>query len=273
MTVLADLHTHSTASDGQYTPTELVHLAKDQGLEVLAITDHDTVDGLDEAVLAGERLKLRVIRGIEFAAKEYHTFHILGYGFDPNDYTLAVLCGDLKAGRDQRAPRIISYLKEQGVEVSLAEVEELAGGNIVGRPHFAQALIRRGYVSDSREAFGRYLDTEEFHQQVERPKPAARVCVETIKKAGGWVSLAHPNQIRVDNETLESIIQELASYGLDAIECFYPQYTPEQQAFYFHLAEKYGLHLTGGSDFHGELIKPNICMSTLALNLDWLTEN
>lgn len=268
--MFADLHTHSTASDGQYTPSELVRLARGHGLEVLALTDHDTTDGLDEALRAGEALGLRVIRGIELSAREYPTFHILGYDIDPGTPALSALCREMKAGRNERSLRIIHFLDEQEVHISLAEVEELADGNIIGRPHFAQVLTRHGYVSSNREAFDRYLDTPEFLRQVERPKPSARVCMETIKSAGGRVSLAHPYQIGVDNETLERIVRELRGWGLDAIECYYPQYSPEQQRFYLHLAEKYQLHITGGSDFHGERVKPDTVLAALPLEVDWL---
>ena len=268
--MLCDLHTHSAASDGQYTPSELVRLAKKRGIEVLALTDHDTVDGLEEAVRAGERMGIRVIRGIELSAREYPTFHILGYGLDPETPALSHLCRELKAGRDQRAPRIIAFLEEQGVPIPLSEAEELAGGRIVGRPHFAQVLVRHGYVSSNREAFDRYLDTEEFRRRVERPKPPVQACVETIRAAGGKASLAHPYQIGVDNEKLESIVRELAGFGLDAMECYYPKYTPEQQNFYLQLARRYGLHATGGSDFHGERVKPDVELAALEMEADWL---
>lgn len=270
MMQLSDLHTHSTASDGQYTPSELVQRAKGCGIEVLALTDHDTMDGLDEAVQAGDELGLKVIRGIEFSAKEYPTFHILGYNVDPGAPALAALCQNMKEGRDLRSMRIISFLKEKGVDISLEEVEDLAGGNIVGRPHFAQVLTRHGYVANNREAFDRYLDTDEFHQRVERRKPPVKKCVEVIKAAGGKASLAHPYQIGVDDERLEEIVKELSGWGLDAIECYYPKFTPEQQKFYLHLAEKYHLHVTGGSDFHGERVKPDVRLSTLRLETEWI---
>lgn len=271
MSMLCDLHTHSAASDGQYKPAELVRLAKDRGLEALALTDHDTTDGLEEAVRAGETLGLRVIRGIEFSAREYHTFHILGYRIDPESSGLAALCREMKAGRDKRSLRIIRFLKEQGIDISLSEVEELAGGGIVGRPHFAQALTRHGYVSDNRQAFDRYLDTEEFHRWVERPKPPVKACIAAIKAAGGKASLAHPYQIGVDDRALEGLVRELAECGLDAIECYYPKYSLDQQAFYLRLAEKYRLHITGGSDFHGEKVKPDVRLSALSLSLEWLS--
>ena len=270
MPLFCDLHTHSTASDGQYTPAELVRLAHGRGLNALALTDHDTVDGVSEAARAGEALGLRVIPGIELSAREYKTYHILGYAFDPADPGLNALCGQMKDGRDKRALRIIGYLAEKGFPLELSEIEDIAGGNLIGRPHFAQAMLRHGYVKDLREAFDRWLDTDEFLERVERKKPPVRECVETIKAAGGKVSLAHPYQIGVDDETLDAIVRELAGYGLDAIECYYPKFTPEQQAYYLRLAERYGLHVTGGSDFHGERVKPDIALAALELEIDWL---
>ena len=162
MIFTADLHTHSTASDGQYTPTQLVGLAKDKGLQLLALTDHDTLDGLEEAVQAGEALGLRVLRGVELSAKEHHNFHILGYGFGAEAPGLKELCDKLRDGRDDRKYRILAYLKEKGMELTLEEVEELAGGDIIARPHFARAMVRRGYVASNREAFDRFLDTKEY---------------------------------------------------------------------------------------------------------------
>lgn len=264
-----DLHTHTTASDGQYFPSELVQMAKQQGLETIAVTDHDTVDGLREAVRAGEQHGLRVIPGIELSAKEYHTFHILGYGFSPDSPILRKFCRRMKARRDGRSQRLLAFLREKGVELSLSEVAEIAGGDIIGRPHFAQAMVRRGYVSTNREAFDRYLDTEEFHEKVERDKPSAQECIQAIKASGGKVSLAHPYQIGLSDEELETLVKQLKDWGLDAIECWYPKYTRSQQAFYLHLTEKYRLHQTGGSDFHGERVKPDIELAKLMLDLDW----
>ncbi len=270
MTVTADLHTHSTASDGQYTPSELVRMAKDCGLTVMALTDHDTLDGLDEAVQTGEQLSLKVLRGVELGAREYRSLHILGYGFSPDAPNLQKLCQELKCGRDERKYRIIDFLHEKGIDISLAEVEDLAGGDIIARPHFAQVMVRRGYVQSTREAFEHYLDTDEY-QRIERKKPDAQTCVNTIKEAGGKAALAHPYQVKLEDEALEALVRRLAGYGLDAIECYYPRHKQEQQMFYLQLAQKYGLHVTGGSDFHGERVKPDIQLARLSLNLDWLS--
>ncbi len=270
MGVLCDLHTHTAASDGQYTPAELVGLAKQRGLSVLAVTDHDTIAGVDEAQRAGSALGVQVIRGVELSAKEHPNCHILGYGFRDGDTELARLCGQFRAGRDERKYKIVEFLREKGVDVELSEVEELAGGEVIARPHFAQVMVKHGYVSTNREAFDRYLDTEEFRQKVKRFKADARTCVEAIKAAGGKVSLAHPYQMGLPDGELEALVERLKGWGLDAIECFYPKYTPEQQAFYLHLAEKYQLHQTGGSDFHGERVKPDVELAALELVLDWL---
>ncbi len=272
MRVLCDLHTHTAASDGQYTPAELVGLAKQRGLSVLAVTDHDTIAGVDEAQRAGSALGVQVIRGVELSAKEHPNCHILGYGFRDGDTELARLCGQFRAGRDERKYKIVEFLREKGVDVELSEVEELAGGEVIARPHFAQVMVKHGYVSTNREAFDRYLDTEEFRQKVKRFKADARTCVEAIKAAGGKVSLAHPYQMGLPDGELEALVERLKGWGLDAIECFYPKYTPEQQAFYLHLAEKYQLHQTGGSDFHGERVKPDVELAALELELDWLVQ-
>ena len=270
MKVQADLHTHTTASDGQYAPAELVGLAKQRGLSVLAVTDHDTIAGVDEAQRVGSALGVQVIRGVELSAKEHPNCHILGYGFRDGETELARLCEQFRAGRDERKYKIVEFLRGKGVDVELSEVEELAGGEVIARPHFAQVMVKHGYVSTNREAFDRYLDTEEFRQRVKRFKADAKTCVETIKAAGGKVSLAHPYQMGLLDDELDVLVGQLKGWGLDAIECYYPKYTPEQQAFYLRLLEKYQLHATGGSDFHGERVKPDAELAALELKLDWL---
>ena len=229
--MIVDLHTHSTASDGQYTPSQLVRLAAARGLEALALTDHDTLDGLEEAVESGRRAGLRVLRGVELGAKEYRSLHILGYGFTPGAPGLGALCARMREGRDERKYRILDFLREKGLGITLAEVEEIAGGSIIARPHFAQALVRGGYTATVKEAFDRYLDTDEY-QRIERAKPDARTCIEAIRAAGGMASLAHPYQLNLEEESLDALVKQLAGYGLSAIECYYPRHRPEQQAFY-----------------------------------------
>ena len=270
MKYIADLHTHSTASDGQHSPAELVGLAKEAGIEVLAITDHDTVDGVGEALEAGRTLGVRVIPGIELSAREYNTFHILGYGIDPADPGLNARCEERRASRDRRSLRIIEYLAEKGMPISLEEVEAVAGGIVIGRPHFARVMLDKGYITNYRHAFDLYLDTQEYHDYMGNARPPVERCIRVLKGAGGKVSMAHPHQIGIDNEALEEQVRELVALGLDAIECYYPKHTEAQTAFYLKLAEKYGLHVTGGSDFPGEKVKTEIRLARLELDLVWL---
>lgn len=264
----ADLHTHSTASDGQYAPGELAKLVKERGAQVWALTDHDNLDGLNGAVTAGEALGLRVIQGVELSSEDYLNLHILGYHFSAS--MLWDWIETLKKRRDDRKYRIRDFLRTKGLEIPLDEVDEAAAGGSVGRPHFAEVMLRRGYVSTRREAFDRYLDTPEYHRTDRGAKPSARECVERIKAAGGMASLAHPYQIALEKESLDELVRRLTDCGLDAIECYYPIHTPEQTAEYLSLAKKYSLYVTGGSDFHGEKSKPDHPLAAWELELDWL---
>lgn len=268
--ISADLHTHSRASDGQYTPAELVQLAHDREIPLLALTDHDTIDGLAEAEAAGQTLGVRVLRGIELSAREYSVFHILGYGFDADAPGLKELCQQMKASRDDRKYQILDYLRDNGMSLSLEEVEAFSGGTIIGRPHFARAMVQHGWVSSVREAFDRYLDTPAYRARVKRYKPPVDRCLTVIHEAGGRVSLAHPYQIGLSDTALEALVASLAERGLDAMECWYPKHTKEQTEFYLRLADRYRLHVTGGSDFHGELVKPDVRLTAWPLELDWL---
>lgn len=269
MVYFADMHTHSTASDGQYAPRELVGLAKEKGIELLALTDHDTLSGLPEAAAAGEELGLRVLPGVELGAKEYRNLHLLGYGVDMDDPELRGFCDRMKAARDERKHKIIDFLAEKGIHIDLSEVEALAKGGVVGRPHFARVMLEHGYIKTNREAYEKYLDTEEY-KRIAIKRLSARECIGIIHGAGGKASFAHPYQVKLDDGALEGLVRDLKSWGLDAIECYYTKHTPEMQAFYLSLAEKYDLHVTGGSDFHGELVKPDVPLAKLPLELGWL---
>lgn len=269
MTCLADLHTHSTASDGQYSPAELAALARRAGVECLALTDHDTLDGLPEGREAAQRLGMTFVPGVELGAKEARYLHILGLGFDTAPSPLSRLCRLLKEGRDQRKYRILDFLAEKGLHISLEEVEAVAGGQIIARPHFARVMVRRGFVSTPREAFDRYLDTEEF-QKIERFKATAEECIRAIHAAGGKAVLAHPYQLGLSDEALTQTLAWLKELGLDGLECRYPRHSPEQTAFYLRLAETFRLHVTAGSDFHGEMVKPDIQITPSVVELDWL---
>lgn len=268
----ADLHTHSTVSDGQYTPTQLVKLAKKAGITCLALTDHDTIQGVGEAVCAGESCGLNVLRGVELGAKEYRSLHILGLGLAKECSEMDTLCQKLREGRDERKYRIVDFLREKGIEVSLDEVTELAGGEVIARPHFAQVMLRHGYVSTIREAFDKYLDTDEY-QRIERFKAPAADCIEVIHQGGGKAVLAHPYQLGMPDDALEQLIARLKAAGLDGIECYYPQHTPEMTRRYLEFAKKYDLHISGGSDFHGEAVHPDNLLKPIPLDVSWLIKS
>lgn len=268
MVYKADLHTHSTASDGQYSPVELAELVKKRGTEVWALTDHDNVDGVEKAKATGEALGLRVIQGVELSADDYLNLHILGYGFSIAE--LGPWMESKKKGRNERKYRIWNFLRSKGVEIPLDEVDKEAAGGAVGRPHFARVMLRHGIAATWKEAFDCYLDTPEFQEIEKGTKPSAEECVTRIKAAGGKAVLAHPYQIVLNGETLDELIRRLQGYGLDAVECYYPLHTPEQTAEYLRLAAKHSLYVTGGSDFHGEKHKPDNPLAAWELNLDWL---
>lgn len=266
---LVDLHTHTTASDGQYSPAEVVKKAKAAGIECLAITDHDTVDGIGEAEKMGKALGVTIIRGVELGAKEDRHLHILGLGLQDEPSSLTELCRKLLRGRDERKYRIIGFLEEKGVHIPLEEVEALAGDAAIGRPHFAQIMVKHGYVSSNREAFDKYLDTDDY-QKIERFKPTANECIQAISSAGGKSVLAHPYQLGYSDEKLDEVVARLRDMGLDGLECYYPKHTREQVCQYLALAKGYGLHITAGSDFHGERVKPDVAIIPTELEMEWL---
>ena len=269
--MMVDLHTHTSASDGQYSPVQVVCKAKKAGITCLAITDHDTISGLQEAQGAGKEYGITVVRGIELGAKENRHLHIVGLGFCDNAIELQTLCNKLRQSRDERKYRIVDFLREKGIDVSLDEVTELAGGEVIARPHFAQVMLRHGYVSSIREAFDRYLDTDEY-QKIERYKAPAAECIEVIHQGGGKAILAHPYQLGMTDDALEQQIAQLQDVGLDGIECYYPQHTPEMTRRYLEFAQKYDLYVSGGSDFHGEAVHPENLLKPIQLDVSWLLD-
>ena len=266
---MADLHTHSSASDGQYTPDELVQRAKDKEIEILSITDHDTVDGLNAAEKAATKAGILLLRGVELGAMEHKNLHLLGYHFSEDASNIKALCTVKQKNKELRNRRMIEFLRSKGIDLALEEVADIAGGTNISRPHFAQLMVKKGFVSTVREAFDRYLDTKEY-DSIRVAKISARDCLDAVKADGGVVSLAHPYQLGYDDEMLRETVKKLADRGLDAIECFYPKHTTEQTAFYLKLARDFGLHVTGGSDFHGESVKPDVEMARVALDLAWI---
>ena len=269
---LIDLHVHSSASDGSYPPAEVVRYAKEGGLTAMALTDHDTVDGLPEAVAAGETLGVEVIPGVEISAQfPGGTMHILGLYVDYHNGRLDERLAVLKQARLDRNPRIINKLNALGISITMARVEEISGGGQVGRPHIARALMEAGYVQDLQEAFDRYLGWRK-PAYVSKFRFPPEQALAMIKEAKGIPVLAHPFTLNQGSAyALKNVIIELKGLGLAGLEVFYSDHTPEQIALYLKLARELNLLITGGSDYHG-LNKPEITLGSMP-SQDKLTYN
>jgi len=251
-----DLHTHTTASDGTLTPRELVSLAVEIGLSAIAITDHDTVGGVEEALSEGRKLGLEVIPGIEISAEFEREMHILGYYIDYCSPILQESLQRLQEFRKRRNPQIVEKLRQLGFLITIEEVEREAGGEIIGRPHIAKALVRKGYVKSIQEAFEYYL-SDGKPAYIKKEKLTPQEAIQTILTAGGLPVLAHPKYLALNQDRLGKLIDQLVQWGLKGIEVYYSAHSVGETRRYLALAKKYELLVSGGSDFHG-INKPDI---------------
>jgi hypothetical protein len=241
-----DLHLHTTHSDGVHSPEEVVAFARQARLSAIAITDHDTLDGLPAGAAAAEAAAIEFIPGVELSASDHHAdVHILGYYMDPDTPGLAAELCVLREGRLARAERILDLLARLGAPLYLHRVVTIADGAPVGRPHIGAALIEAGHVGTMDEAFDRYIG---YHAPAYVPKrtldPAG--AIDLVKRAGGVPVLAHPGSLRRDD-----LIPGLVAHGLAGIEVWHPKHDAQRVRNYMAAAETYGLLVTGGSDFHG----------------------
>ncbi len=243
-----DLHIHTTASDGRLTPEEVVRIAAKQGLSVIAITDHDSLAGIEPALLAAESVpSLRVIPGLEINTDTPNAeVHILGYFIDYRNKGLKQTLERLRNSRETRARKIVAKLGELGIDVAWHRVLELSGGGSIGRPHIAQAMFERGYIPSFQEAFIKYIGRQ-GPAYVERERLSPQEAVELVVKAGGLPVLAHPANI----DDLEELLVELKEAGLVGLEAYYNGYHRKIIDRLVNLATKHGLVTSGGSDFHG----------------------
>ncbi|HEU5319122.1 MAG TPA: PHP domain-containing protein [Chloroflexota bacterium] len=245
-----DLHVHTTASDGRLTPAETVALAVARGLSVLSLTDHDSTEGVGAAIAAARGSRLRVIPGVEMNTDTPQgEAHVLGYFVDHEDTDLQRRLADRRRARMERGLGIVTKLKAIGIEVSWERVQEIAGaaeGGAVGRPHLALALQEAGFVKSTQEAFERYIGRG-GPAYVEYEKLAPEEATQIIRRAGGLAALAHPSTI----EDLDRFLQPLIEAGLEGLECYYGAYPEATVLRLVTLAERLGLSVTGGSDYHG----------------------
>lgn len=265
---IIDLHTHTTYSDGELTPRELISKAKSIGCSLIAITDHDTVAGIAEGRKAASEVGIEFVPGIEISTQEKEEVHILGYDIDENNAFLRQKCQEFADSRAKRAELICEFFARRGIVIPLEEIREIAGGEIIGRPHFAAYLEQHGLVSSRKEAFSRYLNSYDFHKEVTRQKPTPEEAIALIHQAGGKAVLAHPGFLKKNSMEVDLFVATLKRAGLDGLECYYLKHTPSQTKYFLALAKKYGLKIGCGSDFHGEHVKPDV-----ALGMSWNPED
>lgn len=256
-----DLHLHTTHSDGSLSPTEVLRLAHKAGVSALAITDHDIVTGIPEAIAAGAELGIEIIPGVEISSRVGNSeLHILGYCLQWQDPELNRRLTSLRESRHSRNPQIIERLRALGLDVTYEEVRTLAGTDAVGRPHIARLLMDKHYVTSAKDAFDRYLaDGRPAYVARELPSPADAIA--WIRAAGGVAVLAHPTWAKVSGEGLNALLTALRAEGLGGIEVHYSTHTKRQTTEYLDLAKRLDLLITGGSDFHG-ITKPDIEVGT-----------
>ncbi|MFH1476942.1 MAG: PHP domain-containing protein [Verrucomicrobiota bacterium] len=250
---MIDLHAHSTFSDGSLTPEQLVREAEHARLSALALTDHDSISGLEQFMAACTQSVVRGVPGVEISVDcnpNDATMHILGYFFDPANTELNAHINRLRDGRQHRNDEILKRLNAMGLMLTMHEISAFAGENNVGRLHFAQALVMRGYVRTTQEAFDKYLAKGKAgYANRLRFKPLDGVTM--IRRAGGIAVLAHPFTLNLGKQALADCVGELAQGGLQGIEIYYPQHTPKLVRQYIDLAKQFHLVATGGTDFHG----------------------
>jgi predicted metal-dependent phosphoesterase TrpH len=260
-----DLHTHTSESDGSCTPLELVDRALAMGLEALAITDHDTFAGYDQALEPARAYGLDLVCAIELSARttgdRRRTVHVLAYFLhEPPPVEFRGWVSGLLASRRERNLRLVAKLQGMGVPIELSEVEKI-GRTLTGRPHFARVLIQKGFATDYEDAFRRYFG-EAAPAFVERHGPEISEVAAQVTAAGGVAVVAHPIRLGVrDAASEEALIRELQDAGLRGIEVYHSDHGPADVRRYAGIAKKYGLAVTGGSDFHGDA-KPEVALGT-----------
>lgn len=246
-----DLHTHSTCSDGTFTPEEVVREAKKAGLSAIALTDHDTLDGLPEAIEAGRKYGIEVITGIEFSVSSDTEMHLLGLNFSLDCPEIQGVLNEMIVQRDLRNYKVIELLEKCGIHITIDDILAEATSPVTGRSQIAKAMLKKGYVSSIKEAFDKYLS---FGKPafVERKSLSPEKAINLIKASGGKSFVAHLNQTGKTDSELYSILIHLKECGLDGIEGYYTEYTEDMNRRYRKMAEDIGLQLSGGSDFHGK---------------------
>ena len=254
-----DLHTHSLHSDGAQTPTDVVKTAAAAGLSAIALSDHDCIEGVQEAMDAGNRLGVEVIPAVELSAQSDTELHILGYFIDIHNKRLQDTMKYALQVRDERQEETCRKLREQGFDITMEEARAEAHGNpVLCRAHFAQIMVRKGYAESVKDAFNRFLSVG-CYAYSNRQALTGPEAVSVIREAGGIAVAAHLHLIKMPDDELREYLKSLIPYGLDGVEGYYTDYTPDMEIRYRAMAEELGLVISGGTDYHGAN-KPHIAI-------------
>lgn len=289
---MIDLHLHTYCSDGSLSPFELVKMAKERGASVIAVTDHDGIEGLEEAIQAGKELGVHVIPGIEFSAQLPNFLdsspcfmHLLGYGFDLENKELVKEVKEILEKRRERNEKLLSALRKRGYFLEKEDFQVYPQQTYIGKPNFARALLKQGYIRELKDAFqpGEFLEAPEI-KAIHRIKIDVKKAISLIEKAGGISVLAHPMKISYKGknqpdqagffERLESLLLCLKKSGLRGMECYYSRHLPYETERLLALADQFGLVVSAGSDFHGPEFDENLKIGTFMVDvnkerLDW----
>lgn len=258
---LIDLHVHSNISDGTLTPAEVATLAKNNGLTAIALTDHDTIDGVQECMAAAQMLDLEVVPGIELSAN-YHgkEIHILGYYINCDHPTLSGTLTTLIEDRHARNIEMLEKLRQAGCEIALSDLSSNQDGEVLTRAHFARALMQKGYIGSIEEAFEKYIGAGQI-AYVPKHSLEYTECIDLIHNAGGICVLAHPMIYKFTDRSIKDVILDLKQHGLNGVEVIYPKHSAEETQMLTDLCHEQNLCITGGSDFHG-MNKPNLSLGS-----------
>ncbi len=262
MILKTDFHIHSWYSDGTMSPSDIVRKYSGEGYDVISITDHETTEGIPEAQEEGKKVNLKVIPGIELPTEyDGKELHILGYYFDINDKPLKAKQTFLAERRKERNALLLSAIRERGYEIEKTDLIQREGQTYIGKPNFARALIKKGYIHKVSEAFesGRYLEDPQI-KKIKKYLTPAEEAITLIREAGGIPVLAHPCKIKglgpreslEFKESFNRLLRDLKAMGLKGLECIYPKHTEKERLFFIDEAAKLHLHITEGSDFHGD---------------------
>lgn len=259
---MIDLHTHTKFSDGEYTPEKCIDLAMSKGINALAITDHDTADGLEVAEEYAKGKDILLIPGIELEADvPKGQMHILGLFIDYKNAYFVKKLEEIKNTRCSRNEKFIEEFNRMGFEITLDELKAVSSGNTIGKPHFAKVFMKKGYIQNKQEMFDKYFNQPPL-SQFKKSTKTPREVIDLIKRANGMAVLAHPQFLKLNDDDLVAKIKELKWYGLDGMECYHSKQTKEEMNKYNKMAKALNLVVTKGTDFHGPNVKPETELGT-----------